>query len=305
MKPHALRDALARLAAAEAHFLGREFLAPVVRRGEVNVRLAGVVCRFEVKPPGFEGWGVFRPESLVVAGLVRPATLAERRDYLRLLPPAALILCGREGRRWYGLAAREAGPRVRVEGPAPVDFVEEGRAFDTVIGRFDGGRFLYERPDLARDPGAPAYLRARLDRLAPPESLDRPGLTGPERDAYDRLYQARLRDAEQFRRGHDELRLRRALRHAGARLVDFVDRDDSFRVTFEVDGRRHVSAVSRRDLTVQVAGICLSGQDRRFDLQSLVGVIRLGIEGGEVLPIGEDNGGMPEPLYFDIHPEEG
>jgi hypothetical protein len=292
--------ALDRLADAEAAFLGREFLAPVARDGTVAVRIEGVVCRMSTTPRNFEGWGVFRAISTSHARLVREAGLAERRAYLALFPGVRLVLAGRRGKGWVGLAA----DRGRAEGEARVDLVEDAQAFETVRARFDGGRALFEAIDPRRDPGHAAYLRAALAERRPPERLDRPGLTPEERSAYAWAFAPLAEGDRKARLNRDEDRLRRALGHAGARLLDYAERDDVFRVTYEVDGIRHVSAVARGDLTVQVAGICLSGEDRKFDLQSLVGVLREG-QAGWAVPVGVENGGMDEATYWDIHRGEG
>ena len=66
-------------------------------------------------------------------------------------------------------------------------------------------------------------------------------------------------------RRRDESRLRSTLGQTGASLQDFGDSGDSYRVTYVVDGARHVSVMRRNDLTVLSAGICLSGEDRAFD----------------------------------------
>jgi len=72
----------------------------------------------------------------------------------------------------------------------------------------------------------------------------------------------------------DEGRLRDALHMGGGELREFRDRGEFWQVEWTTrNGERHTSAISKGDLTVISSGICLSGYDRNFDLQSLVGVI--------------------------------
>jgi hypothetical protein len=295
-------DALNRLAAAEERFLAGEFLAPVVRGGQVHVRIAGVLCALRIQPAHFEGWGVFRPASHTDAALVRAATLAEQRRYLELFPLVRLILAARHEEQWLAVPAHRADSRFRIEGTIPVRLVEEGNLFEVIEARFDGTQFWYAGPDSRWDPATASYLRHELDLLTPPENLQRSGLTAEERAAYALSYWPRYEATEEARRSREERRLRGALAHAGAELKDYVERQDVYTVTYEVDGQRHVSAVSKKDLSVQVAGICLSGEDQSFDLQSLVGVIREAQGGAGLVRVGDQNRGMPEEDYWRVHP---
>jgi hypothetical protein len=295
-------DILNRLAAAEERFLQSDFLAPMLRGGQVQVRIAGVVCRLKVEPADFEGWGVFRPMSPTAARLLRPATLAERQRYLELFPLLRVILCKREGEQWLAIPAYRSDSRFRIEGMIPVRLVEEAQLFEVLETRCDGSQCWFHRPDPRRDPAAAAYLRQALHEMLPPEQLGRPGLTVEERAAYALNYFPRLEAERQAERDRTEQRLRAALAHAGAEYVGYLEHGDSYRVEYEVAGQRQVSVVNKHDLSVQVAGICLSGEDAHFDLQSLVGVIREAQGEGHIVRVGVENQGMEEEQYWDVHP---
>ena len=304
-KSNQLSDALKRLAAAEERFLASEFLAPVIRGGKVQVRIAGVVCTLCVRPADFEGWGVFRPASHSDAELLRPAKLAERQRYLDLFLLVRLILADRREEQWLALPAHRSDSRFQIAGVVPIRLVEEGQLFEVIETRFDGTQFWYAGSDARWDPAMASYLRQQLARLTPPEQLHRSGLTAEERAAYDRNYWPRYAASEEAQRSREERRLRSALEHAGAELKDYVERRDVYTITYEVDGQRHVSAVAKKDLSVQVAGICLSGEDQKFDLQSLVGVIREAQGGAGLVRVGQENRGIPEEQYWHVHPRRG
>jgi hypothetical protein len=282
-----------RLAAAEARFRAGEFLAPAVAGGTVAVRVAGVVCRFAA-PKRFRGWGVFRPDG-PRAQLVLHATLAERQRYLDLFPRRPMVLVRPAGLDWLGWPAHQADARFGPPALVPVRLAEDVQPFDHVEARFDGGQAWFDRPDDRSDPGAAAYLREALREMTAPELIHRPRLTLEDRTVYRSAFDAR----REALRNQTEDRLRDALAHTGAELHGYVERDDGYRVEFAVGDRRHVSVVNKADLTVQLAGICLDGADRHFDLSSLVGVLR---QADKALRIGDDNAGMDAAQYWQIHP---
>src|SRR5258706_1006545 len=104
-KSTSVTDALNRLAAEEERFLASEFLAPAMRGGQIQLRIAGVICQLKIRPSDFTGWGVFRPTSHSEAALLRQARLAERQGYLELFPLVRLILTQRQDADWLALPA--------------------------------------------------------------------------------------------------------------------------------------------------------------------------------------------------------
>ncbi len=325
--PRDVSELLGRFAAEEDEFLRREFLAPALPGGKVRVRIAGVACTIQIEPADFEGWGIFKPESHTHATLVRRASLAERRAYLELFPQVRLIICHRTGATWSASTASSGDTRMRIDGLAPVLLAEEVQLFDCVRTRYDGTQFWFDEIDMRHDPGTAAYLRGALRDETVPEDLDRRGLTAEERAAYELNYwetvgspvdphernspqrnAAHRRRSRRARASEEPVeidsvrqRLRDSLSHAGAELVDYLERSDSFRVSYVVGGQSYTSSVDKQDLTVNIAGICLSGEDRKFDLGSLVGVLREGAAGGDIYQVGGE-GGMDEEEYWRIHP---
>ena len=300
-RQRSVHEILGRLADVEDRFLKSEFLAPVMRGRRIRVRIGDVVCTMRTEPESFEGWGVFRPRSHTVARYVREATLRERRSYLDCLPLVRMLLCRRANGGWLAVPA-ESGLQFVIEGTPCVRLVESGEAFQTVRVRFDGANFWFDSVESRQDPTLAGWLRDALQKEVPADELQRAGLTSVMRRAYATELERRREKDRVERHDRVESRLRHALQHSGANLQGFVEHADGYRVTWDAGGRRHVSSIDRDDLTVQVAGICLSGEDRKFDRGSLVGVVQEAERSHAVFRVGHDNGGIAENEYWDIHP---
>ncbi len=274
---------LDKMQAAEESFLKAEFLAPVPAGGRVRVRIAGLICTLAVVGDAEPGWAILKPLALDRAQAVARPSPRQIRQYLGLFPAVRLILARHEQGGWRAMPAHAADARFRIDGPVPLYLASGAEAFQQVIARFDGHTFWFQEVDRRRNPAVAAYLREALAAGTPPAELHRPTLTAQERQAYAWVHAP----IEQAQRDRQAGRLREALAHAGAEMASYVERDDSYTVVYTVDGRPHRSTVRRDDLTVLAAGICLSGEDRRFDLASLVGVLREGARGWRLVRVDE------------------
>lgn len=300
-------DLLDRLAAAERDFEGKEFLAPLIGTNQVQVRIAGIICQLAIEenlPNDFTGWAILRALNIKKASFQRQASLAEKGAFLQLFPAVKLILLQQKGRHWLAVPAQRGDSRFQMQGPVTTWLPDEGlQRFETVLAAFDGRFFWYRGRDPSRDPSLAVYLREQIirqdDRGLPPlpETIHKKGLSAEERGAYA-LAWAMLAEVQ---RDRVESRLSEALKHAGAELRDYSERGNAYVVRYLVDGQTHISTVRQDDLSVMTAGICLAGQDRHFDLASLVGVLR---EADRQHLVWVDPDHLPEERYWQIHPPE-
>ena len=272
-----VRKLIGKLAEQEARLQQTTFLAPCVPGGSVRTRIEGMVYTFTPEPPDYEGWGLFQPLNVERARLVEEADLIQIETYLKLFPSFRVRLALRlKHRTWLAYPANESDARQRLGQTRPVlvHLVEHSAAFEQIVARWDGAAWWFEADDRRDDPHFAEYLRKAFKKEKEPETLQRKGLTPEMRTVYGLAFSRTAVYRARQQRLRDAARLDKALSFAGGQLQDFRERGDHWLVEWSTqDSEVHRSAISKRDLTVSSAGICLAGLDRDFDLQSLVSVI--------------------------------
>lgn len=257
MKP--LRNLLNRLAAEETGFRETVFLAPCIPDCRVRTRIAGLIHVFRPLPSDFEGWGLLQPAGEGIARVRETAAPSLVRQYLERFTPLRARLVGRlSGQTWlaYPLDESEARHWMGVCRPTAVHLVSEGCPFDPIFARNDGRMWWFER--LAPDSGT-----ANAEALRGASAAD----TSLEELSLQRL-------SPECRAAYDLHRQLKRCREGPEKLLGAARQPGSYAVTWITgEGALHRSVLTEREPEPLTSGICLLGQDRRFDLLSLVGVI--------------------------------
>jgi hypothetical protein len=280
-----IKNLIQAMAQQEEQALNTEFFAPCVRGGLLRARVKQLIYTFKSLPEDFEGWGIFLPLNNKEAELLEEASLFQVAEYLQLLKPLRVRLVQQlRGQTWLAYPANESDAEQRFGSARPllVHLVSEGAQFEQIIARSDGNAFFFEDTDRRSDPVVARTLRSELASNTQVQDLRFATLTPEMRIAYQLALQPYVPPAKRRHKDlqavpqpkSDAARLSEALQTGGGNLEGFTDRGDYWTVEWiSRTGEHHTSAISKEDLTVISSGICLSGMDRDFDLQSLVGVI--------------------------------
>ncbi|MCB0711582.1 MAG: hypothetical protein KDD67_04545 [Ignavibacteriae bacterium] len=272
-----VRNLIETFAQNEANLRGTTFLAPALQGGKVRTRVKGIVYEFAIESTDFEGWGLFRPLDSARVEVVEEPSLYLVGEYLNLFPTLRLKLATQlNSSTWLAYPVNESDMRRRfgLAKPLPIHLVSEGEIFDQVVGGWDGANLWFREVDRRDDPLRAIYLRTALKGEVVPQNLKVKGLTPEEKTAYGIAFNQSEQSRIERERVSGERKVQDALRRAGGSLERLKDRKNYWLVEWKTSsGEVHTSAINKSDLTVIGAGICLSGRDRTFDLQSLVGVV--------------------------------
>lgn len=257
-----------KLLSKEQAFFDGEFLAPVYNC-PISVKIAGVLVSLRVQPASFNGWGIFRTNDGKTASLQREARPHEKRAYLELFPRIPFMVVYSDDDVSYGVPVGQQS--VEANGLVPILLSDNVEQFDVVYGNYNGRRVWFNQINRRFPRNQVILLRNSLRDNIAPENLDKVGKKAEAayKVAFNRKIQALM--------SQEEYRIKSAVNRAGGEYVSHSKRGDSFVVNLTVDGQNY-SATLDQNLRTQSAGICLSGRDRQFDLQSLVGVYREGQE---------------------------
>lgn len=294
-------ELLNKLAAQEKEFLDKEIFAPYIKGGaQIMLRIDKIIYKLKTKKFKKDGFGVFKATDANNARLVRDAERYEVDDYLCLLPKVDFILVAKAG-RWLAFPANSNSfeQRFKVKPQLmPILVADNIEVMDAVEARFDGANFWFDSIKFSGDIDRQEKLRDRLEKQNYSITSEiKSGLTPEENIAF--TYAVGFH--KEANKSNLEKKLESEFDKTGALLNKLIERGENVEVQWsdKKTKSKYTSILKKADLSVVTAGICLSGGDQRFDLQSLVTVCRQGEGRGHTVHVGR--GGMSERSYWDTY----
>lgn len=294
---------LNKLASQERALLETKIFAPYVKNGtNILLRINGTVYKLKTSKFKQDGFGIFRATDANHARRLRAANISEVSEYLQLLPKAEFILIHKHD-RWLAYPANQHSFKQKFNKEPDlltILMADNVEILDSIEARFDGFNFWYENTKIPENAEIREKLRESIitQEYKLPTNLD---------------YSLLAEEAKSFKFACDfhreankpplEKQLNKEFEKVGASVDRYIERGTNVEVQWKDNHTKktYTSVLNKDTFSVVTAGICLSGGDKKFDLQSLVSVCREGEQGHRIVHVG--NGGMDEGNYWDTYDE--
>jgi hypothetical protein len=261
------------------------FIAPVVEADHVFVWTLQnkIPYRMRVSRPR-PGWWVMIPDSESICHIDEFAMGYQEVQYLSQLPQFnAIVLASLSEHTILGVPfnASDANQRGWHNGQPRLIHLPRYAAepFDVIAVRDMGGVLLYD--EINTRLGISALIEdIRTSVFGDRKIPDTKGITPDFRNAA-KLILDRLADLDEIKREQDILaqnvsiedKMRAQLRFMGADLNRWYEQGQNYRVTWTFDGQEYNMLVNK-NMRVESAGICLDGEDTKFNLSAIVQVMQ-------------------------------
>ena len=276
-------DLISNIGAKESALLEQTFVSPVYLNTSVATHIGGMVYTFTI-PSEASGWCRIKPKDSKTAIVTGKANLSEREEYLKKLNKIRLVIAIKKEGIFYGLPDKANKYGFKVDELLPIFLCDDSvMCFDRIIARYDGANIWFDQVDQGNDPSKSEYLRHCEAKIMiangpiTPDKLVCSGLTLEEKLAFT----FSVSYIKSIKKLTEKDFLRKDVEFAGGAFINFSEKSDHYSVTYKVSGNQYTSYVSKDPVhSVISAGLCLNGNDTKFDLKSLVTVIKEGHQRG-------------------------
>ena len=253
---------------SEKEIIGTDILAPMISDSTIVINVGGY-NHFLTVNEQFDSSaisiGLFRVQTIFDAMFIRSCTVHEQNKYLSMFHKTHIVVIDPENNVGIVFGSNKYTNYVSREKRA---------IFDIILCRNIGNSLVDCGYSNANNPNVSALMRKCLldgEKDLPKAS----GVSVYHRTAY--------REVVVSNANTEFDTIKHALEYNGAGLIDFWSTENGvYVVRYTVSGREFLSEISQDNLQVISSGVCLSGEDMSFDLTSVVGVLRHGIETDQV-----------------------
>ena len=276
------RQLIEKISITEKQIRSREFFAPFTETSKrVYVKVDGINYAFRIVGQHGSGFGIFRPIDFSCAKYISGASIDITRNYLDALPKLHFILAYETNKGWVGYPfnLESAQKTIGLNSQAIIDNVSDVQRFDVITGRFDGMHFWFDEIFHGSDPLKADRMRVCFESYPNSVKLMRKhcelikSITPEEIQTFNLAVDSWVI----FQATSTEDILAGSLARGGGKFRSYVIRGDNIEVKWTSErGSDYTSLVKKESFDIVSAGICLEGEDHKFNLKDLPGVIREG-----------------------------